>query len=60
MNETVQSNAKAEEAKQPFQDVKKARSERVGHSVGDIAGKQLKDIVTEETTVRVIVLANHT
>lgn len=49
------------EAKPPFQNAKQCDLHGFwSFTRGDIAGKKLKDIVTQETTSRVVVLANHT
>jgi hypothetical protein len=53
--------ARPAKARQSFQDAEKHDLKGFsGISMGDIGGKKLKDIVTDETTNRVIVLANHT
>ena len=53
--------ARPGETKQPFQDAQKHNLKNfIGIARGDLGGKKLKDIVTEETTIRVIVLANRT
>jgi hypothetical protein len=53
--------AQPDGAKQPFHEAERRDlSGLLGFSTGDIAGKKLKDIVTHETTIRVIVLANNT
>jgi hypothetical protein len=45
----------------PFRDAEKHDLQGfLGISMGDIAGKKLNDVVADETTVRVIVLANNT
>jgi len=55
-------SAQPAKTRQPFQDAEKhdLKGFGIGFVRGDLGGKKLKEIVTEETTTRVIVLANNT